>query len=140
MIRDAGLTIVGYVENLTNEQYQGVVPRQVNALSVSRDTLNPLLNTQVLKNRLAAIEYYNMQHGSLYARWPKHFMAQTAAKLWKYKVNLAVKGAAGYMLYREVQQYRNLSEKTIMTFQQSFGSFGSIGAHTALFIGVCGLL
>ena len=101
-IRDAGLTIVGYVENLTNEQYQGVVPRQVNALSVSRDTLNPLLNTQVLKNRLAAIEYYNMQHGSLYARWPKHFMAQTAAKLWKYKVNLAVKGAAGYMLYREV--------------------------------------
>ena len=138
--RDAELTLVRFAENLTSEQYQGVVPRQVNALSVSRDTLNPLLNTTILKNRLAAIEYYNMLHGPKYARWPHYFMAQTASKLWKYKFNLAVKGAAAYMLYREIDNYRNLNEKTVMTFQQSFGSFGSIGAHTALFVGVCGLL
>ena len=129
-----------FAENLTSEQYQGVVPRQVNALSVSRDTLNPLLNTTILKQRLAAIEYYNMRHGAQYARWPQFWMAQTANKLWKYKVNLAVKGAAAYMLYREVDNYRNLNEKTIMTFQQSFAGFGSIGAHAALFAGVCALI
>ena len=116
------------------------MPRQVNALSVSRDTLNPLLNTTILKQRLAAIEHYNMLHGPQYARWPHYFMGQTAAKLWKYKFNYAVKGAAAYMLYREIQNYRNLNEKTVMTFQQSFASFGTIGASSALLVGVCGLL
>ena len=47
-----------FVENLTSEQYTGVLPRQINALSVSRDTLNPLLNTNILKQRLTAIDYY----------------------------------------------------------------------------------
>ena len=46
------------IENLTSEQYSGVVPRQINALSVSRDTLNPLLNTTILKQRLNMIEHY----------------------------------------------------------------------------------
>ena len=44
---------------MTSEQYTGVMPRQINALSVSKDTLNPLLNTTILKQRLAAIDYYN---------------------------------------------------------------------------------
>ena len=104
-----------WAENLTSEQYTGVVPRQINALSVSRDTLNPLLNTNVLKRRLSAIEYYNTLHGA-HANWPHHWMARTAGNLWKYKVNLAVKGFAAYMVYREVQNYRNLNEKTLMTF------------------------
>ena len=112
----------------------------MNALSVSRDTLNPLLNTTILKDSLAAIEHYNMLHGPMYARWPHYFMGQTAAKLWKYKFNYAVKGAAAYMLYREVKNYRNLSEKTVMTIQQSFGGMGSIGAHAALFAGICSLI
>ena len=51
------------IENLTSEQYTGVMPRQINALSVSKDTLNPLLNTTILKQRLSAIEYYNTLHG-----------------------------------------------------------------------------
>ena len=38
-----------FYENLTAEQYSGVVPRQINALSVSKDTLNPMLNANVLK-------------------------------------------------------------------------------------------
>lgn len=88
----------------------------MNALSVSRDTLNPLLNTTILKQRLNAIEYYNLLHGPKYARWPHYWMGQTAARLWKYKFNLALKGAAGYMLYREIANYRNLNEKTVMTF------------------------
>ena len=92
-----------YLENLTNEQYSGIVPRGINALSASRDTLNPLLNTTVLKNRLADIEMYKNLHGEKYARWPAYFMANTGRHLWKYKFNYAVKGFAAYLVYREIQ-------------------------------------
>ena len=113
------------------------MPRQINALTVSRDTLNPLLNTNILKKRLADIEYYKYLHGEKYARWPHYWMGQTAQRLWKYKFNYAVKGAAAYMLYREVQNHINLNQKTVMTIQQSFADFGSIGAHAALLGGLC---
>ena len=105
------------LENLTSEQYSGVVPRQINALTVSRDTLNPLLNTTILKQRLATIEHYKHLHGEMYARWPHYWMGRTANTLWKYKFNYAVKGFAAYMVFREVQNYRNLKEKTVMSFQ-----------------------
>lgn len=121
---------------MTTEQYSGVIPKQVNAL-VSRDTLNPMLNTTILKQRLQAIEHYKLLNGAKYARWPHFWMGQTAAKLWKYKSNLAVKGFLAYMVYAEVQNYRNLQDKTIMTFNQSFASFGKIGVHATLFAGAC---
>ncbi len=117
-----------------------MVPRQVNALSVSRDTLNPLLNTTILKQRLAAIDYYKTLHGVQYARWPHFWMANTASRLYKYKFNLAIKGVAAYMVYREVQNYRNLNAKTVMTFQQSFGGFAAIGASSAVFGTICALI
>ena len=93
------------------------MPRQINALSVSRDTLNPLLNTNILKQRLIAIEHYKHLNGELYARWPHFWMGRTASSLWKYKFNLAVKGFAAYMIYREVSNYNNLFNKTVMTFE-----------------------
>ena len=103
---------------MTSEQYSGIVPRSYNALSSSRDALNPLLNTTVLKNRLADIEKYKYLHGVKYARWPHFLMANTSRHLWKYKFNYAVKGFAAYVVLREIQQYQNLKEKSIMTLEQ----------------------
>ena len=125
---------------MTSEQYTGVLPRQINALSVSRDTLNPLLNTNILKQRLSAIDYYKQLHGPRIARWPHFWMHATAQKLWKYKFNLAVKGFAAYVVYREVQHYRNLNEKTILTIDQSLSSFGSIAASSGFFLTLCCLI
>ena len=116
------------------------MPRQINALTVSRDTLNPLLNTEILKKRLADIEYYNTLHGAKYANWPYFFMKNAGNYMWRYKYNLAVKGFAAYMVYREVQQYRNLSEKTLMTIQQSGNGMLKIGANSAIFGTMCFLL
>ena len=121
------------IENLTSEQYSGVVPRQINALSVSRDTLNPLLNTTILKERLTMIEHFKNLHGEKYAHWPHYWMGRHASQLWKYKFNYAVKGFAAYMVFREVQQYRNLSAKTVMSFNDSFASFAGIGFTTGAF-------
>ena len=139
-VSDPSLTNKLVLENLTSEQYSGVLPRQINALSVSKDTLNPMLNTKILKQRLDAIEYYNTLHGLKYARWPHFWMKQTGNYLWKYKGNLAVKGFFAYMVYREVQNYRNLHQKTVMTFNQSFSCFGAIGMTGGAFAAVCALI
>ena len=90
------------IENLTKEQYSGLVPTKLNGLSASRDTLNPLLNAKLLKQRLAAIEHYQMQHGIQYARWPHFFLSRVGSHMYKYKFNYALKGFAAYLLYREV--------------------------------------
>ena len=129
-----------YLENLTNEQYSGIVPRSINALSASRDTLNPLLNTTVLKNRLADIEHFKYLHGEKYARWPAFWMANAGRHLWKYKFNYAVKGFAAYLVFREIQQYNNLREKSILTLEQSGFSMVSIGTQGAMFVALCGLI
>ena len=70
------LTRLVYIENLTKEQYTGVIPTKLNALSASRDTLNPLLNAKLLKDRLEAIEHYKYQHGIKYARWPHYALGR----------------------------------------------------------------
>jgi hypothetical protein len=46
------------LENLTKEQYSGNYRKQFSLLSASRDTLNPKLNLENLKNRLWVMEYY----------------------------------------------------------------------------------
>jgi len=98
------------------------------------------LNTGILKKRLADIEYYNNLHGAKYTNWPYFFMKKHANYMWRYKYNLAVKGFAAYMVFREVQQYRNLSEKTLMTIQQSGNGMVMIGVNSAIFGTICMLL
>ena len=131
---------INYIENLTNEQYSGIVPRSINALSASRDTLNPLLNTTVLKNRLKDIEYYKFIHGEKYARWPAYFMANTGRHLWKYKFNYAIKGFAAYLVVREIQQYNNLKEKSILSLEQSGFGMARIGGQGAILAAICCLM
>ena len=116
------------------------MPRSINALSASRDTLNPLLNTTILKNRLADIEHYKYLHGEKYARWPAYFMANVGRHLWKYKFNYAVKGFAAYLVYREIQQQNNLKEKSILTLEQSSIGMFRIGGQGAMFVAICCLI
>ena len=67
-------------------------------------------------------------------------MGRVANQLWKYKFNLLVKGFAGYMVFREVQHYRNLQAKTVMTFEQGAVSFVNIGMTAGAFTAVCLLI
>ena len=90
------------IENLTREQFTGVVPSRLNGLSHSRDTLNPLLNAEVLKERLMMIEHYKNQHGVQYARWPHYYLSRVGSRLYKYKFSYALKGFAAYLIYRDV--------------------------------------
>jgi hypothetical protein len=128
------------IDNLTKEQFSGVAKRQSGVLSASRDTLNPLLNTETLKNRLAVIEHYRYVHGVEYAHWPHFAMSRLARHVFRYKVNYAIKGFAAYLIYRDVAQYRHLKATTFMTIPQEL-SFGvSAAFHSGLLLGICCLI
>ena len=103
---------------MTKEQYSGVSNRARGVLSVSRDSLNPLLNTDVLRARLDAIEHYKYRHGVQMAHWPHFAMSRASRHLWKYKFNYALKGLAVYMLVRDVQHFRHMHRTSYVTLQQ----------------------
>ena len=87
-------------------------------MTSSRDTLNPLLNTETLMGRLTAIEYYKYRHGVMYARWPHFVLKKMGNTLWRYKVNYAVKGFAAYLVYSEYRQFKHMDEMAILTLEQ----------------------
>ena len=85
-------------------------------ISHSRDTLNPLLNTDRLRTRLDAIELYRHRHGELYARWPHFVMTRMGQHLYRYKFNYAVKGFAAFLVFQEYQEYKQYCSKAISTY------------------------
>jgi hypothetical protein len=126
---------------LTKEQYAGVakVPK-LGLLSTSRDALNPLLNTETLKNRLFVIQHYKYLHGVEFAHWPHFVLANIGRHLMKYKFNYAVKGFAAFLLYRAVSEYRHYNSRAFLTMDQH-GYFGAnILASSALFGGICAII
>lgn len=106
-----------FYNNLTKEQYAGSVVKssKLGVLSTSRDTLNPLLNTETLKNRLAVIQHYKYLNGVEHAHWPHFALARLGRHLMKYKFNYAVKGFAAYMVYRDIAAYQHLQKRTFMS-------------------------
>ncbi len=130
-----------FAENLTKEQYSAAAKQpKTGLLSVSRDALNPMLNTETLRNRLAVIQHYKFQHGAEFAYWPHFFMRNVATHLMKYKFNYAVKGFAAYLVYRSVADYRHHNQRMFLNLDQHGQFFLSIGASTALFGGICALM
>ena len=129
-----------FYDNLTKEQYAGVVPRKFNMFSSSRDTLNPLLNTHRLKARLALIDYYNQKHGVQYARWPAFALQKLGANVWRYKANYAVKAFAAFLVYQEYQQYKHLSDVAIMSFEADVAHYVRMGVKTGAFGAICMLI
>ena len=117
-----------------------MVPRQINALSVSRDTLNPLLNHTILRQRLDAIEHYKFEHGVRIARWPHYLMGDVARRLYKYKFNLAVKGMAAYMVYREVAALKAANNERFLSIEESSTRMANIGLSAGVLAAVCAII
>lgn len=101
-VRQSTVLII-HLDNLTKEKYSGVSKRAPGVLSVSRDTLNPLLNTETLQGRLQDIEYFRNRGGVERNYWPHFAMQRMFRHLNRYKFNYAVKGAVVFMLYRDYQ-------------------------------------
>ena len=124
---------------MTKEQYSGVTrPRGV--LSATQDTLNPLLNAQTLKNRLALIEHYKYQHGVEMAHWPHFAMKRAARHLYRYKFNYGVKAFAAYIVYSDYADYKHQQQRTFMTLQQKTNLLTTGAVHFAGFTALCLLI
>ena len=67
-------------------------------------------------------------------------MKNAGRYMWRYKINLAVKGAAAYMTYREINNHSNMNEKTVPTFEQSLTSFVLIGIQGGIFGTLCAFI
>ena len=128
------------LDNLTKEAYSGVSKRPSGILSVSRDTLNPLLNTQTLKNRLGDIEHYKYINGVQFAHWPHFALTRFANHLNRYKFNYAIKGFAAYIIYRDLAQYKHHKNTSFVTMQQEMSFVIATGLHTGVFVGLLALI
>ena len=105
---------------MTKEQYSGNYRSNVANLSSSRDTLNPAMNLETLKNRLWVAEHYRLLHGVEHAYWPHYTMRNVGGHLYKYKFNYAVKAFFAYQVYREVQNFRYLNSVSFLKTDQQF--------------------
>lgn len=114
--------------------------RPAGVLSASRDSLNPLLNTNTLKNRLNTIEHYKYIHGVERAHWPHFAMSRLGRHMMRYKTNLAVKGFAAYLIYRDIAYRRTMHETSFVTLQQEGVMLATAAAHTGMFLGLCAMI
>jgi len=110
------------------------------SLSVSRDTLNPLLNTAVLKQRLADIERYKYRNGVEIHRWPHFLLGRMGKHLYKYKFNHGVKAFAAYIVYNDIQHWKHMQSQVFLTYQQEGELVYNTTIHTAMFFGLCAMI
>ena len=117
-----------------------MIPRKINALGVSRDTLNPLLNHENLRTRLQTIEHYKYLNGVRYARWPHFWMQATAKSMNRYKYNIAIKAFLVYVLYKDVDAFRYYRFSQVRTYQNDLYYGLPILAKTAVLGATCFLI
>jgi hypothetical protein len=125
---------------LTKEKFSGVSKRPSGILSVSRDTLNPLLNTETLRNRLNVIESYKYMYGVEHAHYPHYAMQRFSKHFMRYKFNYAVKGFALYLMYRDISQFRKMNNQSYVTIYGEIIFGAQLGFHTAMFAGLCAFI
>lgn len=102
--------------------------------------MNPLLNAELLKQRLTQIEHYKYQHGIQYARWPHYALSRLGSNLYKYKFSYALKGFAVYLIYRDVQNIRYWNEKVVLSYQNYGQMCSEVAVKAGGFAALCLLL
>ena len=121
-----------YYENLTREQYSRNFRTDLKYLSPARDALNPKMNLELLKQRLAQMERIEAQIPAKYRFWPRHLMDKYGAHLNKYKFNYLVKAFLAYNLYREFMNANHLHRVSFLTFSQQMESTTRVATAGAL--------
>jgi len=107
-----------YIENLTKEQYSGNFRNRLAKLNSSRDSLNPAVNLENLKNRLWVTEHYRLLHGIEHTYWPHYTMKNVGRRIWKYKFNYGLKAFFLYQVFREIQNYRYINSVKFLSADQ----------------------
>jgi hypothetical protein len=127
------------IENLTKEQFSGEYRNKLANINASRDSLNPAINLETLKNRLWVTEHYRLLHGVEHAYWPHYALRNVGLHLNKYKFNYLVKAFFVYQCYRDVQHYRYRNSVSFMKSDEQAAQLAQI-AWTGFLTGAAFLL
>ena len=122
---------------MTKEQYSGQYRPTVNIFNVSRDVMNPELNTELLKNRIRLIDYYKYRHGVNHTYWVHSFLSRQGNKLNKYKFNYAIKAFLAYQVYSKYKNYRFVDDMTFMTNEQRVAHASPVVTSAGVFTLAC---
>ena len=110
-------------------------------MALSRDSMNPLLNVETLRNRLAVIEHYkNIRGEKLGHQWTHHAMNNALRHLNRYKFNYGIKAFAAYVVYRDFAHMKHLKQRMFITNQQEAQFLLNISTHTAMFGALCAFI
>ena len=130
-----------YYENLTKGQYSGEQrPRLSSYFDVSRDSLNPQINLNLLRQRLRTIEMYKNRTTPQQRYWVRYVLENLGARASKYRYNYLLKFVFFWTFVGEVRHMTHLHNVSIMRFDQSVvhvlrtAAAGSLFAATMLFI------
>ena len=104
-----------FVENLTKEQYSGNFLPRLSMFSVTRDALNPRMNTEVLRQRLHVIDHYKFRYGAQHTYWVHFALKKYGQRVWTYKFNYLFKGALAYATWRKVQAYNKADSENFLS-------------------------
>jgi hypothetical protein len=129
-----------FYENLTKEQFSGNYRNAIAPLNASRNSLNPAVNLEKLKNRLWVAEHYRLLHGVEHAYWPHYAMRNVGTHLNKYKFNYLVKAFFAYQVYREVNNYQYMQQVKFLTTSEGAKLGAQVAWTTFLFGSVCLLI
>jgi hypothetical protein len=108
-------------------------------LNASRDTLNPAMNLETLKNRLWVAEHYRLQHGVEHAYWPHYTIKNMARHLNKYKLNYGVKAFFAYQVYRDLAHFNHVNSSSFLKTDEQASHLAQI-AWTGFLFGAVSLL
>lgn len=106
------------IENLTKEQYAGSFRPRLTIFDSSRDALNPMVNTETLRNRLWVIDHYKYRYGANHTFWVHTLLGKAFGNLNRYKFNYAVKAFLLYSAFSKYQNYRYVNEMSFLTDTQ----------------------
>ena len=126
-----------YIENLTKEQYAGSYRPTLTIFNSARDALNPHVNSEVLRTRLAVIDHFKSRYGREHTYWLHTVLRRMGGSLTRYKFNYLLKGFLAYGVYSSYTNYRFMDETTALKPSQRLGLQFPIVASSGIFAAAC---
>ncbi len=115
-----------YYKNLTESQYTSAKAPTSVASSVQRESLNPAINLNRLRDRIATTEAIKARYTVIQKDWLRLCLERVGGQAWKYKFNYLLKFALLYKAYSEISNYRYLKKNTVMSLQANSAHWMSI--------------
>ena len=84
----------------------------------ARDTLNPQLNSELVKNRLWVIDHYKFRYGRDHTYWVNAALRNIFTHVNRFKFNYALKTFFAYQMYLKWSQLRYYEDTMFLTNTQ----------------------